>query len=46
MSDLYRAMLDAEARAGARDAMTASGKLLTDLLQEKGVSYEELILSI
>ncbi|MBK6744027.1 MAG: PAS domain-containing protein [Hydrogenophilales bacterium] len=46
MSDLYRAMLDAEARAGARDAMAASGKLLTDLLQEKGVSYEELILSI
>ncbi len=46
MSDLYHAMLDAEARAGARDAMTVSGKLLTDLLQEKGVSYEEFILSI
>jgi PAS domain S-box-containing protein len=46
MSDFYRAMLEAETRAGARDAMTASGKLLTDLLQEKGVSYEEFILSL
>jgi PAS domain S-box-containing protein len=46
MSDLYRAMLDAETRAGARDAMAASGKLLNDLLREKDVSYEELVLSI
>lgn len=46
MSDLYRAMLDAETRAGARDAMAASGKLLSDLLREKDVSYEELVLSI
>jgi len=46
MGELYRAMLDAEARAGARDAIVASGKLLADLLQEKGVSYEEFILSI
>jgi PAS domain S-box-containing protein len=46
VSDLYRAMLEAERRAGARDAMAASGKLLDDLLAEKGASYEEFILSL
>lgn len=46
VTDLYRAMIEAERRAGPRDAMTASGKLLTDLLREKGASYEEFILSI
>lgn len=46
VAGLYRAMLEAEQRAGARDAMAASGKLLTDLLADKGASYEELILSL
>lgn len=43
---LYRAMLEAEQQAGARDAMAASTKILTDLLAEKGMSYDELVLAI
>ena len=46
VSGLYRAMVEAEQRAGARDAIAASSKILTDLLAEKGMSYEELILTI
>lgn len=46
VSELYRAMLAAEQRAGARDAIAASSKLLTDLLQEKGAAYDEFILSL
>jgi PAS domain S-box-containing protein len=45
-SDLYRAMLEAEQRAGAKDAIAASTKILTDLLAEKGMSYDELVLAI
>jgi PAS domain S-box-containing protein len=45
-NDLYRAMLEAERRAGAKDAMAASTKILTDLLAEKGLSYDELVLAI
>ncbi len=44
--DLYHAMLEAEQRAGARDAIAASTKILTDLLAEKGMSYDELVLAI
>lgn len=46
VSGLYQAMLAEEKRAGARDAIAASTKLLTDLLAEKKVSYEELVLSL
>jgi PAS domain S-box-containing protein len=46
VTDLYRAMREAEQRTGARDAIAASSKLLNDLLAEKGASYEEFILSI
>jgi PAS domain S-box-containing protein len=46
IADLYRAMVEAEARAGARDAMAASGKLLTDLLRDKRASYDAFILSL
>ena len=45
-SDLYRAMLAAENQAGARDAIAASTKILSDLLAEKGMSYDELVLAI
>lgn len=45
-SGLYAAMLAAEQRAGARDAIAASTKILTDLLKEKGLSYDELVLAI
>jgi PAS domain S-box-containing protein len=43
---VYQAMLDAEQKAGARDAIAASTKLLTDLLAQKGISYDELIFSL
>jgi PAS domain S-box-containing protein len=46
VTDLYRAMLEAERRAGARDAIAASTKILTELLAEKGMSYDELVLAI
>ena len=45
-SDLYRAMLAAENQAGARDAIAASTKILSDLLAVKGMSYDELVLAI
>ena len=46
VTGLYRAMLDAERRAGAKDAIAASTKILTDLLTEKAMSYDELVLAI
>jgi PAS domain S-box-containing protein len=46
MTDVYRAMLAEEQKAGPRDAMQASLGLLTGVLSEKGVSYEEFILSL
>lgn len=45
-TDLYRAMLAAEERAGPRDAMEASLGLLTGVLKDKGASYEEFILAL
>ena len=39
---LYTKMLEAEKRGGVE----ASTKILTDLLSEKGVSYDELVISI
>ncbi len=46
VSGLYRAMLDAEQKAGARDAIAASTGILTDLLAKNGVSYDQLIFSL
>jgi PAS domain S-box-containing protein len=46
VTDLYRGMLETEQRAGARDAIAASTKILTNLLAEKGMSYDELVLAI
>lgn len=46
VSGLYQAMLDAERNAGARDAISASTKILTDLLAQKGMSYDQLIFSL
>jgi hypothetical protein len=39
---LYATMLEAEKRGGVE----ASMKILTDLLAEKGMSYDELIIAI
>lgn len=46
VTTLYAAMLDAEKKAGAANAIAASSKILTDLLTEKGLSYDEFILAI
>jgi len=46
ISELYRKMLDEERRAGPRDACAASLALLTNVLTQHGLSYEQFILSI
>ena len=43
---VYRQMLAAESAAGARDAIAAGTKVLLDLLQQTGMSYEELVFSL
>ena len=43
VTDVYRAMLEAERNAGAKDAIAASSAVLGSVLKDKGVSYEELI---
>ncbi len=45
-SQVYKAMLEAEQKAGPAKAIEASTKLLVDILTEKGLSYEELVLAI
>ena len=45
-SQVYKAMLEAEQKAGPKQAMEASTKILVDILNEKGLSYEELVLAI
>jgi len=46
VTPLYQAMLAAEQRAGARDAIAAGTQVLVDLLTEKRMSYDELVLAI
>ena len=46
VSGLYQAMLEAEQKAGARDAIAASTKILVNLLAEKSISYDELVFSL
>ncbi len=46
LSDVYKLMLEEERRAGPRDACAASIALLTSVLKQKGVSYDQFILSI
>ena len=46
MGDVYREMLEEERRAGPRDACAASLALLVNVLKQKGVSYEQFVLSI
>jgi PAS domain S-box-containing protein len=45
-SAVYAAMLEAERKAGAANAIPASTKILVDILNEKGLSYDELVLAI
>lgn len=46
VNPVYKQMLAAEAAAGARDAIGAGTKVLVDLLQQTGMSYEELVFSL
>lgn len=46
MMEVYRIMLEAESKAGAANAIAASTKILVDILKEKGLGYDELILAI
>lgn len=46
MTEVYRIMLEAESKAGAANAIAASTKILVDILKEKGLGYDELILAI
>lgn len=46
VTPLYAAMLEAERQAGPANAIEASTKLLVDVLNEKGMSYDELVLAI
>ena len=46
VANVYSQMLEAERRAGPKDACAASLGLLTGLLAEKGMGYESFILSI
>ena len=43
---VYRLMLQAERSAGPRDAIAAGTGVLVDLLNQKGMSYEELVFSL
>jgi PAS domain S-box-containing protein len=46
ISALYREMLSAEQRVGAKDAIAASTRVLEAFLQSHGQSYEQAILSL
>jgi PAS domain S-box-containing protein len=46
LNDVYKQMLAEEQRAGPKDACEASIALLTGVLKQKGLSYEQLILSL
>ena len=43
VTEVYRLMLEAEKKAGAKDAIAASAEVLGSVLKEKDLSYEELI---
>ncbi len=43
---VYQLMREAEQAAGARDAIAAGTKILVDILNQKGVSYEELVFAL
>ena len=43
---VYKMMLDAERAAGPRDAIAAGTKVLIDILNQKGMSYAELVFAL
>jgi PAS domain S-box-containing protein len=46
IESVYKNMLTAEQQTGARDAITAGTKILTDMIEPTGKDYREFILSI
>lgn len=46
VTPLYARMLAEEQRAGPKQAMNASSNLLMDFLNDKGMSYEELVIAL
>jgi len=46
LADVYQLMLKEEQQAGPRDACAASLALLTGILADKGVAYDEFVLSL
>lgn len=46
LAGVYQLMLAEEQKAGPRDACDASLALLGDILKQKGMSYEELVLAL
>jgi len=46
VKQLYQQMLEEEKKAGPKHAIEASTKLLVDFLNNKGVSYEELVIDL
>jgi PAS domain S-box-containing protein len=46
VSGLYAAMLAEEQKVGPANAIAASTRLLVNVLNEKGLSYDELVLAI
>lgn len=45
-SAVYAAMLEEERKAGPANAIAASTKVLVDILNQKGLTYDELVLAI
>ncbi len=45
-TEVYRLMLEAEKKAGPVNAIAASTQVLVDIMNEKGLSYDELVLAI
>jgi hypothetical protein len=46
ITPVYKMMCDAERAAGARDAISAGTKVLVDVLNQKGMSYAELVFAL
>ncbi len=46
VTPLYAAMVEAERQAGAANAVVAGTAVLLDVLKQKGMSYEQLVLAI
>lgn len=46
MAEIYHLMLEEERKAGVRDAVAASQAWLSNVLAQKGVSYEEFVLAL